>query len=92
MEEEGSASSAPSAPRQAPLPALQLLTRAEVEDVLLLPVGVGGLAGNTVSAQGTGHFQGQGAAHPALSLEGRLCWLWRLGLAPAHGITGWGEG
>ena len=79
-------------PVHTPPPNTKFLTRAEVKHVQGVPVGVGGLTGDPVSAQGTGHLQGQGAAHPALPSGGRLCWLWRLGSAPAHGLKGSGEG
>lgn len=35
-----------------------------------------------VLAQGTGHLQGQGAAHPALASRGWFCGLWRLRSGP----------
>lgn len=75
----------------APRPVLsppRLLTGAEVEHVPGIPVGVGGLTVHTVLAQGTGHLQGQGAAHPALASGGWLCWLWRLG----SGLGPWDQG
>lgn len=59
-----------------------------MEDVALVPVGVGGFTGDAIAAQGTGHFQGQRAAHPTLPSGDWLCGLWRLRSGPGW----WGQG
>lgn len=57
-----------------------------------VPERVGGLAGDAVLAQGTGHLQGQGAAHPALASRGWFCGLWRLRSGPGLRNQGLGVG
>lgn len=64
------------------VPPRWLLTGSKVEDVVGVPERVGGLTGDAVLAQGTGHLQGQGAAHPALAPRGWFCGLWRLRSGP----------
>lgn len=54
--EGGSASRALSAPCLGPVLPPWLLTSAEVKDMLCVPMGVGGLTGDTVLTQGTGHL------------------------------------
>lgn len=76
------------------VPPQRLLTGSKVEDMLGVPERVGGLTGDTVLAQGTGHLQGQGAAHPALAPGGRFCGLWRLRSGPGlqdQGLGAWAE-
>lgn len=69
---------------------LWLPTGAKVEDVTVLAVDVRRFAGHALSAQGAGDFHNQRAAHPASTLEGRLCWLWRLGSGPVPRDQGLG--
>lgn len=89
-DEQGSASSALSAPCLAPVAPPWLLTRAKVKDVLGGPVRVGGLTEDTFLAQGTGHLQRQRAAHPALPSGSWLYWLRRLESGPGPWDQGLG--